>query len=217
MVLRYRRDLKQKARALRSSMTDAEQKLWARLRRKQALGIQFYRQRPIGNFVVDFYAPSARLVVEVDGSQHFAHEEAKRDLRRDEHLIHLGLRVLRFDNRQVLQETEAVTAAIHWAVLEKLTSGEIPPGPPLRKGGNHGQSAVPSLRKRGNRNQAASEREGARQSLPLKKAGTHENRSASGETSPRQSLPFPTRANGENQSASGESSLRQFPPLKKGG
>lgn len=193
-MLKYNPKLKQNARRLRSNLTDAEQKLWARLRRKQIEGAQFYRQRPIENYIVDFYAPGASLVVEIDGSQHFTHEEAKKDSRRDEHLTRLGLRVLRFDNRQVLQETEAVTAAIHRAVMAKLTSGEIPPGPPLRKRGNHGQSAVPSLRKRGNRNQAASEREGARQSLPLQKGGTHENRSASR-----------------------ESSLRQFPPLKKGG
>ena len=51
-------------------MTDSENVLWLRLRRKQLLGVQFYHQKPIGNYVVDFFAPRARLVVEVDGSQH---------------------------------------------------------------------------------------------------------------------------------------------------
>jgi very-short-patch-repair endonuclease len=59
-----------RAREFRKNMTEAEQALWFRLRRKQLLDVQFYRQRPIGNHVVDFYAPSAKLVIEVDGSQH---------------------------------------------------------------------------------------------------------------------------------------------------
>jgi hypothetical protein len=59
-------------------MTDSEQALWARLRGKQLKGIQFYRQRPIGNAIVDFYAPKAKLVVEVDGAQHFTPGNNKR-------------------------------------------------------------------------------------------------------------------------------------------
>ena len=55
---------------LRASLTDAERRLWNRLRRKQILGVQFYRQEPIGNYIVDFYAPATRLVVEVDGAHH---------------------------------------------------------------------------------------------------------------------------------------------------
>ena len=69
-MLRYNNRLKPKARDLRKNMTDSENVLWSRLRRKQLLGVQFYRQKPIGNYVVDFFAPRARLVVEVDGSQH---------------------------------------------------------------------------------------------------------------------------------------------------
>ena len=52
-------------------MTDAEHRLWFRLRRKQLLGLQFYRQKPIGKYIVDFYAPAVALVIEVDGGQHF--------------------------------------------------------------------------------------------------------------------------------------------------
>ena len=73
-MLKYNRSLKQPARRLRREMTNAEQALWGKLRRKQIQGIQFYRQRPIGDYVVDFYAPQVKLVVEVDGSQHL--EEA---------------------------------------------------------------------------------------------------------------------------------------------
>ena len=66
----YNRRLKIKARSLRTKPTDAELHLWQRLRRKQILGVQFYRQKPIANYIADFYAPAAKLVVEVDGAQH---------------------------------------------------------------------------------------------------------------------------------------------------
>ena len=59
--------LKSKTRSLRARPTDAERRLWVRVRRKQILGVQFYRQKAIGNCIVDFYAPAAHLVVEVDG------------------------------------------------------------------------------------------------------------------------------------------------------
>jgi very-short-patch-repair endonuclease len=80
--------------------------------------VQFYRQRPIGNYIVDFYAPSAQLVVEVDGAQHAEPKQAKRDTQRSGFLESLGLRVLRFDDRQVLLETDAVLGEIYRAVEE---------------------------------------------------------------------------------------------------
>ena len=82
-MLKYNPQLKTKARTLRITLTDAEQRLWERLRRKQILGVQFYRQKPIGNYIVDFYAPAARLVVEVDGSHHhFDLAQARHDKQR---------------------------------------------------------------------------------------------------------------------------------------
>lgn len=69
-MIPYRKDLKKITRTLRTHMTDSEQALWERLRGKQLKGIQFYRQKPIGNAIVDFYAPKAKLVLEVDGSQY---------------------------------------------------------------------------------------------------------------------------------------------------
>jgi very-short-patch-repair endonuclease len=80
-MLRYNPRLKGRARSLRANLTDAEQRLWARLRRKQILGVQFYRQKPIGNYIADFYAPAAQLVVEVDGSQHLDLAQAEHDRR----------------------------------------------------------------------------------------------------------------------------------------
>jgi very-short-patch-repair endonuclease len=118
-MLTYRSSLKTNARKLRSDMTDAEQTLWEKLRRKQLHGVQFYRQKPIGPYIVDFHAPAARLVLEIDGSQHFETDATKRDAIRDDYLVKLGLHVLRFDNLQVLKETEAVLNVIDTAVRER--------------------------------------------------------------------------------------------------
>ena len=111
-MLEYNRHLKKFARRLRAGMTDAEERLWFRVRRKQIGGVQFYRQKPIGAFIVDFYAPAAKLVIEVDGSEHFTANGRTRDAIRDAYLRSLGLEVLRFDDRQVLLETDAVIEVI---------------------------------------------------------------------------------------------------------
>ncbi len=101
-------------------MTKAEQILWQRLRRKQILGIQFYRQKPILNFIVDFYCSAASLVVECDGGQHYMDDGLEAD--RDEALVELGLIVLRFSNRQILVETDAVVNQIYCVVKQRLES-----------------------------------------------------------------------------------------------
>ena len=116
-MLVYDRKLKLFSRRLRREMTDAEQRLWSRLRRKQLHGIQFYRQKPLGEYVVDFYAPAVCLVIEVDGSQHFEAAGALADERRSAALRGMGLEVLRFDNRQVLLETDAVVEEI-WRFID---------------------------------------------------------------------------------------------------
>lgn len=132
-MLRYRGTLKQYARRLRAEMPESEQELWWRLRRKQLLGVQFYRQKPIGNYIVDFYAPKAKLVVKVDGSQHLESTSAQEDVQRDAYLADLGLLVLRFSNLQVLQELDAVVAVFFRELMNRL--GENPPNPPFIKGG----------------------------------------------------------------------------------
>jgi very-short-patch-repair endonuclease len=126
----YNPALKQVARTLRTNTTDSEQRLWSRLRRKQILGVQFYRQKPLGNYVVDFYAPSAQLVVEIDGGQHFDPQQRQHDQHRTEDLERQDLQVLRFTNLEVLQEIEAVVETIYRAVQK----GKIPPSPPFKRG-----------------------------------------------------------------------------------
>ncbi len=83
--------------------------------------VQFYCQKPIGGYIVDFYAPKAKLVIEIDGSQHLEAPHAEKDRERDEHLGRLGLMVLRINSRQVLKETEAVLEFIYQTITKRLT------------------------------------------------------------------------------------------------
>lgn len=116
----YNPKLKENSRILRTNMTDAEQVLWQRIRRKQIQNVQFYRQKPLLAFIVDFYCPAAKLVIELDGSQHFEAAHQAKDQARDAVLAGLGLYVLRFDNRQVLLETDAVLEVIDMIVKERV-------------------------------------------------------------------------------------------------
>lgn len=118
----YNKNLKLPSRDLRSNMTDAEQLLWQRLRRKQILGLQFYRQKPILNFIVDFYCAATNLVIECDGGQHYTEDGLLADQIRDQTLSELGLLVLRFSNRQILTETDAVVEQIYSVVKQRLES-----------------------------------------------------------------------------------------------
>jgi very-short-patch-repair endonuclease len=130
-MLPYGKNLKHLARDLRKDQTDAEQRLWSHIRRKQLADVQFYRQKPIGPYIVDFYAPRAKLVIEIDGAQHREGEHASQDAARDAYLESLGLKVLRFDNVQVLWDTALVVEEIYrWVV-----GFGNPPFPPFFKGG----------------------------------------------------------------------------------
>ena len=118
-MLYYNQQNKLRSRHLRSNQTDAEMLLWSRIRRKQIKDIQFYRQKPIGNIIVDFYAPAAKLVIEIDGGQHFEEEHKQRDQKRENYLKRLHLKVLRFDNLQVLRSIDAVLEAIFREILKE--------------------------------------------------------------------------------------------------
>jgi len=112
--------LKNPARQLRSNLTDAELALWQNIRRKQIRDVQFYRQKPLLDFIVDFYCSKVQLVIELDGGQHFEPEYLQKDIDRDKALNGLGLKVLRFDNYQVLTEMDAVLIVIDRVVEERL-------------------------------------------------------------------------------------------------
>jgi very-short-patch-repair endonuclease len=119
-VLPYKKDLKETARHLRKNMTDAEKILWSRLRRKQILNVQFYRQKPIGHYILDFIASKARLVIEVDGSQHKQRKHKEKDEQRDKYLSSKGIEVLRLNANEVVKEIDSVTQRIYEIVKKKL-------------------------------------------------------------------------------------------------
>ena len=94
-------------------MTDAERALWRLLRQRQINGLRFRRQVPIDHYIVDFACLEARLVIEVDGGQHF---ESETDKRRDAYLHAQGFRVLRLWNNDVLSNPDGV----HRVITETL-------------------------------------------------------------------------------------------------
>jgi very-short-patch-repair endonuclease len=100
----------QRARKLRRNATEAEKRLWSRLRDRQLAGRKFRRQVPIGPYVVDFFCPDGELIVELDGGQHAI--ETERDDKRTRWLESEGYRVIRFWNNDVLGNTDGVLDAI---------------------------------------------------------------------------------------------------------
>jgi very-short-patch-repair endonuclease len=108
----------QAARSLRTNMTEAEQVLWAALRYRKARGLRFRRQHPVGRFVLDFFCPSAKLAVEVDGEVH--DQQTERDEERTRVLGAQGIRVLRFRNDDVLSDLPSVVRRITAAARETL-------------------------------------------------------------------------------------------------
>jgi len=112
-MLPYNKNLKNLARNLRKNMTDAERRLWSKLRRKQLKEFQFYRQKNIGDFIVDFYCPAAKLIVEIDGGQHYLEENILKDEARELYMNGLGFKVLRFSNNDVFNNIEGVVKKIY--------------------------------------------------------------------------------------------------------
>jgi len=97
-------------------MTDAENMLWLKLGRKQLKGYQFYRQKIIGKYIVDLYCPRAHLVIELDGGQHYTETGKAEDRTRDDVLTGMGIRVLRFSDRDVFENIGGVMEGI-WRCL----------------------------------------------------------------------------------------------------
>ncbi|HEX2511827.1 MAG TPA: DUF559 domain-containing protein [Xanthobacteraceae bacterium] len=118
-----------RARRLRESLTDAEQKLWRALRRNQLNGMNFRRQHPIGPYTLDFYCPKIRLGIEIDGGQHNSHVEIRKDKEGSKWLASNGVSVIRFWNNDALGNTEGVLAEITRVAQER--SKILTPSPPL--------------------------------------------------------------------------------------
>jgi len=123
--------LKERARRLRREQTDAEKKLWVRLRSRQLGDFKFRRQFVIGPFITDFCCFEQRLVVELDGGQHADQSDA--DRRRSDFLLSRGYRVLRFWDNQVMENIDSVLEQILLA-LDKAAFEGVPSPFPLPKG-----------------------------------------------------------------------------------
>lgn len=109
-----------KARAaLRQQMTPAEIRLWSLLRRNQLEGRKFRRQHSVGPYILDFYCASEQLAVELDGEGHQSDAGYLYDQRRGAYLLSQGIRTLRFENKLVFQEPDALLAAIKTAFADE--------------------------------------------------------------------------------------------------
>jgi very-short-patch-repair endonuclease len=131
------------ARELRKAMTDAERVLWQELRRGKIPGTRFRRQVPIGRYVADFACLKSRLVIELDGSQHF--DRASYDAERTAFLERQNFRVLRFWNGHLSEDREAVIETIVWAVThpEWRQERDPPPQPSPFGGGSQTSDSPP--------------------------------------------------------------------------
>lgn len=114
----YSRDLKPLSQKLRSTQTEAERKLWQRINRDQLLGFRFNRQKPLLSYIVDFCCLKAKLVIELDGSQHYEPDYQEKDRLRDAELNSLGFTVMRFDNHSVMTNIDGVVEAIYQYLSE---------------------------------------------------------------------------------------------------
>lgn len=104
-------EIEQAARKLRQNLTPAETILWEALRNKKLEGLKFRRQHPVGNFILDFYCPACKLVVEVDGEIH--NNQTDYDVARTAKLSEYGYKVLRFKNKEVIYNLPKVLAEIY--------------------------------------------------------------------------------------------------------
>ena len=103
---------KDKRQSLRNNMPPAEQLVWARLKGKQIENCKFRRQYSVGAFVIDFYTVEIKLAIEIDGDSHFTDGAEVADRERQSFIESSGIRFLRFTNRQVYEELDAVIEAI---------------------------------------------------------------------------------------------------------
>jgi len=122
-----RKSLKQVRKSLRDSLTPAEDFLWKNLQRSQLNGKKFRRQHSVGNYILDFYCPESRLAIELDGQGHFNSITSVHDGARTKFLRQLNIRVLRFENRAVFENLDAV--------LEVIRNHATTPAPPPEPGG----------------------------------------------------------------------------------
>lgn len=140
-IIPYNPKLKELARQLRNNMTPGEISLWKYVKGKQMMGYDFDRQRPIDEFIVDFYCKQLMLAIEIDGYSHDSEEAQKRDRQRQARLESLGVRFLRFTEHDAKYEVEGVLEVIQAWILQNgytpippKSRGRNTPPAPLQRG-----------------------------------------------------------------------------------
>ena len=106
------KNLKPIRKMLRNEPTPAEKLLWNKLRNSQLDDKKFRRQHSVGNYILDFYCPKQKLAIELDGDSHFTEVGIKSDAKRTEFLNNVGIRVLRFTNKEIFENLESVLKKI---------------------------------------------------------------------------------------------------------
>jgi very-short-patch-repair endonuclease len=118
--------LRANARALRRDSTDAERILWSELRNHRLNGMSFRRQVPIENFIADFVCHTAKLVIELDGGQHFSDQAERADAARSAVIEAQGFKVIRFSNLDVMTNRAGVLETIAAAIAERAPTLALP-------------------------------------------------------------------------------------------
>jgi very-short-patch-repair endonuclease len=133
-ILPYNPILKELAKKLRRNMTFSEVLLWNELKQKKMLEMDFDRQRPILNYIVDFYCKDLMLAIEVDGGSH--NQKFEQDQKRQQELENIGVRFLRFDNLEVKKDMNNVLRIIQFWILEEIKKNGFV--------GREGEAGVPT-------------------------------------------------------------------------
>jgi len=113
-----KRSTKEKRLNLRRNQTEAEELLWSRLRAKRFLNLKFFRQYGIGEYIADFYCPILKVVIEIDGAQHFTGEGKEYDEFRQDYMAQCGIKTIRFTNKEIFENIDGVLKYLQVVVGE---------------------------------------------------------------------------------------------------
>ena len=114
--------LESRRRDLRVKQTEAEKILWQKLRNRQINGFKFFRQCSIGKYIADFYCSELRLVIELDGSQHYEENSLEYDKIREEFMKNLDIKTIRFNNLDVFKSLDEVMERVYFEVRKSSNS-----------------------------------------------------------------------------------------------
>ncbi len=117
-IITYNPNLKELARQLRNKMTDGERNLWKKLQGRQMLGFDFHRQKPIYNYIVDFFCNELMLAIEIDGLSHDDDDRYENDIKRQKELETIGVTFLRFEEKEVIRDIKKVLFTIEGWILK---------------------------------------------------------------------------------------------------